>query len=77
MVTQTRKDFICKWAACVITLAGAVCNSTVIVPLNIYLCLLGSSLYLYWSWRIREWNLIFINAFLVVIYAVGAARQLI
>lgn len=64
-------DFMLKWAACFITLAGALCTALRIDPLNIYLLNAGSFLYLIWSVRIREANLIVINAALLLIYLVG------
>ena len=60
-----------KWSALVLTIAGAVCNSLNIYPLNIFLCNLGCILYLIWSVRIRELNLILVNAGLLLIYALG------
>lgn len=64
-------DFILKWTACVVTLAGALCTSLRIDPLNIYLLNTGALLYLWWSLRIREWNLVVINGGLLAIYIVG------
>ena len=67
-------DFWLKWTACAITLAGALCTSLRIDPLNIYLLNGGALLYLIWSLRIREWNLVAINAGLLLIYVVGLFR---
>jgi hypothetical protein len=64
-------DFILKWVACAVTLAGALCTALRIDPMNIYLLNAGAFLYLVWSVRIREWNLIVINASLLTIYCVG------
>lgn len=64
-------DTILKWVACAVTLAGALCTSLRIDPLNIYLLNTGALLYLFWSIRIREWNLSAVNAGLLTIYAVG------
>ncbi len=64
-------DFVLKWVACVVTLAGALCTALRIDPMNIYLLNAGAFLYLIWSVRIREWNLIVINAALLTIYCVG------
>jgi len=60
-----------KWSACVVTLAGALCTSLRIDPLNIYLLNLGAVLYLIWGYRIRELNLVAINAGLLLIYLYG------
>ncbi len=64
-------DFILKWVACAVTLVGALCTALRIDPANIYLLNAGAFLYLIWSIRIREWNLIVINAALLTIYCVG------
>jgi len=60
-----------KWSACVVTLAGALCTSLRIDPLNIYLLNAGAILYLAWGYRIRELNLVAINAGLLLIYLYG------
>jgi hypothetical protein len=60
-----------KWVACAVTLAGATCTALRIDPMNIYLLNAGAILYLAWSIRIREWNLIVVNAVLLLIYIVG------
>ncbi len=64
-------NFILKWVACAVTLSGALCTALRIDPMNIYLLNLGSILYLMWSVRIREWNLIVVNAVLLLIYITG------
>lgn len=77
MLTNKNFDFYLKWFACIVTLIGAVCTSFQITPINIYVMSVGATAYLWWSWRIREWNLIIINAFLVAIYVVGTIVDLI
>ncbi len=64
-------NFWLKWTACIVTLAGALCTALRIDPTNIYLLNAGAAIYLVWSLRIREWNLIVINAALLIIYIVG------
>lgn len=64
-------NFWLKWIACGITLVGALCTSLRIDPMNIYLLNVGAVLYLIWSVRIREWNLVVINAGLLLIYVIG------
>jgi len=66
-----QSSFYLKWSACVITLAGAILTSLRIDPMNIYLLNVGAILYFVWGYRIREWNLIVINAGFILIYAVG------
>lgn len=62
---------ILKWTACAVTLAGALCTSLRIDPMNIYLLNCGALLYTIWSLRIREWSLVTINVGLLTIYFVG------
>jgi uncharacterized membrane protein len=69
-------DFFIKWGACFTTLVGAFCTSAMITPTNIYVLTVGGALYLWWSIRIREWNLIVINIALLVIYGSGTIKQL-
>ena len=60
-----------KWVACAVTLSGALCTALRIDPMNIYLLNAGAVLYLMWSIRIREWNLIVVNVALLLIYIIG------
>jgi hypothetical protein len=66
---------IVKWLALAATLGGAICTSFRIDPLNVYLLNLGSLLYLTWSIRVRDINLICVNAGLMLIYIVGIFRS--
>ena len=66
---------ILKWVACVVTLAGALATSLAYDPLNIYLLNVGSILYLIWGVRIKELNLVIINAGLLLIYVVGLLHR--
>lgn len=60
-----------KWTGLVSTLLGALCTSLRIDPLNIYLLNIGALLYLTWSWRIKDINLVIVNAGLLLIYIIG------
>jgi hypothetical protein len=60
-----------KWAGTVITLAGALCTSLRIDPLNVYLLNLGSLVFVFWALRIRDRAMITVNAGLLAIYIVG------
>jgi len=52
-------------------IAGALCTSLRIDPLNILLLNAGALVYMIWALRIREMNLVIVNAVLLAIYAVG------
>ena len=60
-----------KWVACAVTLAGALCTSLRIDPLNVYLLNVAAVLYLWWSYRIKERSLMAVNAGLLGIYVLG------
>lgn len=67
---------ILKWLACASTIAGAMCTSLAWDPMNIILLNIGAILYLTWSLRIREWNLVAVNGGLLTIYAFGAILRM-
>ena len=60
-----------KWAGTVITLAGALCTSLRVDPLNVYLLNVGALLFLWWAFRIRDRAMITVNAGLLAIYILG------
>ena len=60
-----------KWLGCATVVAGALCTSLRIDPLNIYLLNVGALAYLLWAIRIRELNLILVNGVLLAIYILG------
>jgi hypothetical protein len=66
-------DNILKWTACAVTLAAALLTSFEVLHYNRELFAVGAALYLLWSVRIREANLIVINGALLAIYAAGIA----
>jgi hypothetical protein len=60
-----------KWAGTVVTLAGALCTSLRVDPLNVYLLNLGSFVFVIWAFRIRDRAMITVNAGLLAIYVLG------
>jgi len=60
-----------KWAGTVVTLAGALCTSLRVDPLNVYLLNVGALLFLWWAFRIRDRAMITVNAGLLAIYVLG------
>ena len=65
-----------KQLALISTLAGAAATALAWDPLNIALLNIGSILYLYWSYSVRDWNLVAVNAGLLTIYVIGAIIRL-
>ena len=62
---------VLKWTGMALVIAGALCTSFRIDPLNILLLNAGALVYMIWALRIREMNLVIVNAVLLAIYAVG------
>lgn len=62
---------ILKWVACAVTLSAALLTSFEVLGYNREMFAIGALLYLIWSVRIREANLIVINGALLAIYVVG------
>lgn len=54
-----------------IVLAGALCTSLRIDPLNIWLLNVGTGLFVIWALRIREPAMIVVNTGLLAIYILG------
>lgn len=64
-------DNVLKWTGMALVIAGALCTSLRIDPLNILLLNAGALVYMIWALRIKEMNLVLVNAVLLAIYAVG------
>lgn len=75
--TTMKTEIISKHLGLVSTLAGAMATALAWDPLNIVLLNLGSLFYLYWSLRVRDWNLVMVNAGLLTIYVIGAIIRLL
>ena len=65
-----------KQLALISTLAGALATALAQDPLNIWLLNAGAILYLYWSYSVRDWNLVAVNGGLLTIYLIGAIIRL-
>lgn len=59
------------WTATSLTLAGALCTSLRLDPMNIYLLNAGCVLFVIWAWRIRDTAMITVNMGLLLIYILG------
>jgi hypothetical protein len=71
MTRDDRLTRYLKWSGTWVTLAGALCTSLRIDPLNVYLLNLGALLFVIWAIRIRERAMITVNAGLLAIYVLG------
>ena len=69
-------EIIAKHLALVATLSGALATALHYDPLNIVLLNLGALLYLFWSLKVRDWNLVAVNGGLLLIYIIGAVIRL-
>lgn len=68
---QDRLTVGLKWCATWLTLAGALCTSLRIDPVNIYLLNAGATLFTWWAFRIQDRAMITVNVGLLSIYIVG------
>jgi len=66
-----------KWFGCACVIAGAVCVSLKIDPLNMYLLNLGALCYLAWGVRVKEWSQVTVNSALLLIYMGGIIQRLL
>lgn len=67
---------IIKWAATVLTIAGAICTSLNMFPINAWLFNIGGLFWLWFAIKIRESSLIVVNAALLLIYSVGVLHNI-
>ena len=67
---------IIKHLALVFVLTGAITTSFGMTPYNVYWMNLGSFFYLVWAIRVKDINLIFVNAALLFIYLCGTYYNL-
>lgn len=75
-VNTMKLHILAKHTALILTLAGALATALAQDPLNIVLLNVGSILYLYWSATVRDWNLVMVNAGLLLIYLIGAVLRI-
>jgi hypothetical protein len=59
------------WVATLTTLAGALCTSLRIDPLNVYILNVGAVLFLWWAIIIKDRAMVAVNTGLLAIYVVG------
>jgi hypothetical protein len=60
-----------RYSAVIITLLGALATALRVDPLNIYLLNVGTSLFLIYSFKIKDLSLILVNSGLLLIYVLG------
>jgi hypothetical protein len=60
-----------KSVAFVATIIGALLTAFQFTPLNIYVGNVGSLLYATWAWRVRDFNIMYVNLGLLIIYGSG------
>ncbi len=68
---------IAKTLGLLSTLSGALATALQYDPLNIWLLNAGALFYLFWSVRVKDWNLTLVNGGLLTIYVVGAIIRLL
>jgi hypothetical protein len=75
-VLSTRADQCIKWFGTVTTAAGVLLTSFDQVPLNKIVGIIGSVIWCWIGWRMREPSLYWLNAFFVVILTLGLVISL-
>jgi hypothetical protein len=69
------RDFVIKWTASTISIAGAICVSIDYYPLGAIMCLLETILWLVVSIRLKESAMITSNLVLMLVYAGGMSYK--
>ena len=69
-------EIVAKHLALFFTLVGALFTTLAWDPFNILFLNLGAVLYLFWAYRVRDWNLVAVNGGLLTIYLIGAIIRL-
>lgn len=69
-------DSILKWLATTITVAGAIAVANSWDPLSIYLFNIGSILWVWWAYRIKEVSIIVVNLAMLAVYLYGFVIRL-
>jgi hypothetical protein len=69
------KDFIIKWSATTISVAGAVCVAMDYYPLGAIMCLLETLLWLVVSIQMKESFMVTSNTVLLIIYVGGMSYK--
>ena len=64
-------NFYLKWSATAITIVFAVMTALQMTPYNVWVANISSLMWLWWSFRVREWSLVVVNAGLLIVYFVG------
>lgn len=69
-------EIVAKHTALFFTLVGALFTALGWDPMNIWFLNIGSALYLFWALKVKDWNLVAVNAGLLTIYVIGAIIRL-
>ena len=64
------------WVGCFFVCLGAALTSLQVDPLNIYALNIGAIVYAIWGYRVRQWNQLAVNLFLIAVYGFGAVWRM-
>ena len=69
---ETKFNKTLGWVGCFFVCLGAALTTFQIDPLNIYALNLGAIVYAVWGYRVKQWNQLAVNLFLIGVYGFGA-----
>lgn len=67
-------NFYLKWSATVVLIIFTVMTNLQMTPANLWVGVVSSAMWSWWSIRIREWSLIVVNTMLLGIGLVGVVN---
>ena len=74
---ESKFDKILGWVGCFLVCLGAGLTTFQIDPLNIYALNLGAIVYAIWGYRVKQWNQLAVNLFLIGVYGFGALWRML
>ena len=77
ILIETKFDKALGWVGCGLVCLGAALTTFQIDPLNIYALNLGAIVYAIWGYRVKQWNQLAVNLFLIGVYGFGALWRML
>ena len=74
---ETRFNKALGWVGCFFVCLGAALTTFQFDPANIYALNLGAIVYAIWGYRVKQWNQLAVNLFLIAVYGFGALWRMV
>ena len=74
---ETKFNKALGWVGCFLVCLGAALTTFQFDPANIYALNLGAIVYAIWGYRVKQWNQLAVNLFLIAAYGFGALRRMV